>query len=106
MKETALAEKLRTVHGLELGAFGDTAFAPDGKGYDVLQGYGGEDEAAEAFAAYSANRKGRLHWRCMPEITHQPRRAGTGGPHFYMRLTIIETAEHACGQQWLRMVRS
>jgi hypothetical protein len=89
MKETAFAEKLRTSHGLTLGAFGDRAFAPDGKPYTVLQGWGGEDEAAEAFTQYCAGRRGwRLHWRCLPEIKHLPK----GGHYFYMRLSLLEMA--------------
>lgn len=91
MKETAFAEKLRTSHGLALGVFGDRAFAPNGQPYVSLQGVGGEDEATEAFTRYCEGRTGLLHWRTMPEITNVPRRAGTGGPHFYMRL-LLESA--------------
>jgi hypothetical protein len=89
MKETAFAEKLRASHGLTLGAFGDTAFAPDGGPYTVLQGWGGEDEATEAFTQHCAGRTGRLHWRVMPEITYIKHYRGLGGQHFYMRLCLL-----------------
>lgn len=70
-RETAFSEKLRTIFGLTLGPWGTTALAPDGQPYVTLEGFGHEQEAAEAFSAYRASRPGDatvLHWRCQPEI--------------------------------------
>lgn len=87
--ENALGEKLRTAHGLVLGSAGFTSYAPNGMPYDVLQGVGGEPEAAAAFAEYVAGRMGVLHWRVMPEVASYKR-----GLRFYMRL-FLETASKA-----------
>lgn len=85
-RETAFSEKLRTIFGLTLGPWGTTALAPDGQPYVTLEGFGHEQEAAEAFSAYRASRPGDatvLHWRCQPEI------ACRGGRHtYFMRLLI------------------
>lgn len=45
------------------------AVAPNGKPYVTLQGFGGEDEATEAFAAYMRGRVfDVLYWRTLPEF--------------------------------------
>lgn len=110
MIENALGEKLRTAHDLVLGCFGNTALAPNGEPYVTLHGFGGEPEAARAFAEYVNGRAGVLHWRVVPETTYATARAfaeyvkrvipehkahvsASRGQYFYMRL-LLETGEH------------
>ena len=88
MKETAFAEKIRTRAGLELGPFGDSAYAPDGRPYVTLQGIGFEDEAAEVFAHFCEGKTGAVSWRVLPEFKPEPKRTGYV---FYMRLRVIDT---------------
>lgn len=90
MTETAFMKELRVRHRLKEGAPFEPSddrpdgYGPTGKPYVVLQGIGGEAEAAEAFARYRHGRPGTLYWRTVPEFRHFK----GAGEAFYMRLLI------------------